>query len=160
MDLDQEEERWIDVAQKEEEVDNNFSIFAVGRTSTTPISINLFINAKPLVMELDTGVAVSIISEEQLRKRLPNKQVRPSTIVLRTYTAEKIPLLGEAQLSVEHRGQKHTLTAYITKGAGPCLLGWDWLKRIQLDWKAIIPGVSVHSLSTARAGLDTLLKEL
>jgi len=78
---------------------------------------------------------------------------------LRTYTAEKIPLLGEAQLCVEHRGQKHTLTAYITKGAGPCLLGWDWLKRIQLDWKAIIPGISVHSLSTAQAELDTLLKE-
>jgi len=31
------------VAQKEEEVDNDFSIFAVGRTSTTPISVKLFI---------------------------------------------------------------------------------------------------------------------
>ena len=79
--------------------------------------------------------------------------------MLCTYTAEKMPLLGEAQLCVEHRGQKHTLTAYITMGAGPCLLGRDWLKRIQLDWKAIIPGVSVHSLSTAQAELDALLKE-
>ena len=117
MDLDQEEEHWIGVGQKVEEVENDFSIFAVGRTSTTPILVNLFIDAKPLVMELDTGTAVSIISEEQLRKRLPNKQVRPSTIVLHTYTAEKIPLLGEAQLCVEHWGQKHTLTAYIAKGA-------------------------------------------
>ena len=31
---------------------------------------------------------------------------------------------------------------------------------MQLDWKAIIPGVSVHSLSTAQAELDTLLKEV
>ena len=159
VDLDQEEEHWIDVAQTEEEVDNDFSIFTVGRTSTTPISVSLFIDAKPLVMELDTGAAVSIISEEQLRKRLPNKQVRPSTIVLRTYTAERIPLLGEAQLCVEYRGQKHTLTAYITKGAGPCLLGRDWLKRIPLDWKVIIPGVPVQSISTAQAELDILLKE-
>jgi len=30
---------------------------------------------------------------------------------------------------------------------------------MQLDWKAIIPGASVHSLSTAQAELDTLLKE-
>ena len=127
------------MAQKEEQEDIDLSIFAVGRTSTTPISINLFIDAKPLVMELDTGAAVSIISEEQLRKRLPNKQVRPSTIVLRTYTVEKIPLLVEAQLCVEHRGHKHILTTYITKGAGPCLLGRDWLKRIQLDWKVIVP---------------------
>ena len=75
MDLDQEEEHWIDVAQKEEEVDNDFSIFAVGRTSTTPILVNIFIDARPLVMEFDTGAAVSIISEEQLRKRLPSKLV-------------------------------------------------------------------------------------
>ena len=38
-------------------------------------------------MELDTGAAVSIVSEEQLRRRLPNKKVRLSMIVLRTYTS-------------------------------------------------------------------------
>ena len=157
VDLDQEEEHWIDVEQTEEEVDNDLSIFTVGRTSTTPISVKLSIDAQPLVMELDTGAAVSIVSEEQLRKRLPNKKVRPCAIVLRTYTAEKIPLLGEAQLSVEYKGQKHTLTAYITRGAGPCLLGRDWLRKMQLDWKGIV-GVPVHSISSAQAELDTLLK--
>ena len=52
-------------------------------------------------------------------------------------------MLGEVQLNVQYKGQSYTLTAYITKGAGPCLLGRDWLKRIQLDWKQrgwIIPG--------------------
>ena len=112
---------------------NDLNIFTVGRTTTTPTSVKLCIDTKPLEMEIDTGAAVSIVSEEQLRKRLSNKQVRLSTIVLRTYTAEKIPLLGEAQLCVEYKGQKHTLTAYITKGAGPCLLGRDWLREIHLD---------------------------
>ena len=104
-------------------MDNDLNIFTIGRTATTPISVKLCMDTKPLEMEIDTGAAVSIVYEEQLRKRLPNKQVRPSTIVLRTYMAEKIPLLGETQLCVEYKGQKHTLTAYITKGTGPCLLG-------------------------------------
>jgi len=125
VDLNQEEEHWINVEQAEEEVDNDLCIFTVGRTLTAPISVKLSVDTQPLVMELDTGVAVSIVSEEQLHKRLLNKKVRPSTIVLRTYTAEKIPLLGEAQLCVEYKGQKHTLTAYITRGTGPCLLGRD-----------------------------------
>jgi len=159
VDLDQEEEHWINVEQTEEpEVDNDLSILTVERTSTTPISVKLFIDTHPLMMELDTGAAVSIVSEEQLRRRLPNKKVRPSTIVLRTYTAEKIPLLGEAQLWVEYKGQKHTLTAYITRGAGPCLLGRDWLRKIQLDWKEIT-SVPVQSISIAPAELDAMLKK-
>ena len=46
-------------------------------------------------------------------------------------------MLGEVQLNVKYKGQSYILTAYITKEAGPCLLGRDWLKRIQLDWKQI-----------------------
>ena len=78
--------------------------------------------------------------------------------MLHTYTAEKIPLLGEAQLWVEYEGQKYTLTAYITRGAGPCLLGQDWLMKIQLDWKEIA-SVPVKSIGIAPAELDAMLKK-
>ena len=73
MDLDQEEEHWVDVDQREEVVDNDLNIFTVGRTATTPISVKLCIDTKPLEMEIDTGVVVSIVSEEQLCKRLPHR---------------------------------------------------------------------------------------
>jgi len=71
----------------------------------------------------NNSASVSIVSQQQLRKRLPKKKVRPSTIVRRTYTAEKIPLLGESQLCAGYKGQKHTLTGYITRGVGH--LCWD-----------------------------------
>jgi len=104
-------------------------------------------------MELDTGKAVSIVSEEQL---LLSKKVRPSNVVLFTYTSEKIPFLWETQLYVEYRGQKYALTAYITRGAGPCLLGCDWLREIL---EGNVSGVHIQPISTGQAELDTLLKE-
>jgi len=51
MDLDQEEEHWINVEWTDKEIDNDLSIFTVGRTSTTPISVQLSIDTQPLVME-------------------------------------------------------------------------------------------------------------
>jgi len=66
VDLDKEEEHWINVEQTDEGVDNDLNILTVGRTSTTPISVQLSIDTQPLVMEVDTGAAVSIVSEQQL----------------------------------------------------------------------------------------------
>ena len=55
------------------------------------------------------------MSEQQFRRLLPQGQVSKSTVVLRTYTSEVIPMLGEVQLNVQYKGQSYTLTAYITK---------------------------------------------
>ena len=150
---------WIDVEQEgDSTTDNSFDIFTVGKTSASPIVVELYVNEKPLTMEVDTGAAVTIVSEQQFRRLLPQGQVSKSTVVLRTYTSEVIPMLGEVQLNVQYKGQSYTLTAYITKGAGPCLLGRDWLKRIQLDWKQIAHTI-VQPTNQTKSQLDALLKE-
>ena len=109
-------------------------------------------------MEVDTGAAVTIVSEQQFRRLLPQGQVSKSTVVLRTYTSAIILMLGEVQLNIQYKGQSYTLTAYITKGAGPCLLGHDWLKRIQLDWKQIAH-TAVQPKNQTKSQLEALLKE-
>ena len=57
--------------------------------------------------------------------------------VLRTYTGEIIPVVGECELEVEHNGFKGKLPAVVISGGGPCLLGRNWLQHISLDWSAI-----------------------
>ena len=130
---------WIDVEQEEDNTDNSVDIFTIGKNSASPICVELYVDEKPLTMEVDTGAAVTIVSEQQFQRLLPQGQVSKSTVVLRTYTSEIIPMLREAQMNVKYKGQSYTLTAYITRGAGPCLLGRDWLKKIQLDWKNRLP---------------------
>ena len=108
---------WIDVEQEgSNTTDNSFDIFSIGKNSASPILVELYINEKPLTMEVDTGAAVTVVSEQQFRRLLPQGQVSKSTVVLCTYASEIICMLGEAQLNIKYKGQSYTLTACITKG--------------------------------------------
>ena len=51
-------------------------------------------------MELDTGAAVSVISRSIKDKYLPNVPLQESQVVLRTYTNEKLPIVGEMKVHV------------------------------------------------------------
>ena len=88
-------------------------------------------------MEVDTGVAVSIISEQTKHRLFSNIPLKLPSVVLRTYTGEALSVLGEMEAKVEYKDQGHDLTVVVMKGDGPNLFGRDWLSYFQLDWKTI-----------------------
>ena len=61
------------------------------------------------MMEVDTGAAVTIVSEEQFRRLQPRGQVSSSAVVLRTYTSRGVsrifitgfPTSGVGDISTE-----------------------------------------------------------
>ena len=53
-------------------------------------------------MEINTGAAVSIIVEDTFKALLPCLTLFLSSVVLRSYTYESIPVMGEAQVTVQH----------------------------------------------------------
>ena len=109
----------------------------MGRSSTKPIRVEVQINGKPLSMEVDTGAAVSLISYKSLKEVLPRIRVKKTTVVLRMYTSEIIPVRREVQVYVSYGEQEKELTLYVTKEEGPCLLEREWLTSIRLHWKTI-----------------------
>ena len=113
-------------------------IFAVGsKAASDPIKVQLTINDHPLVMELDTGAAVSIISQSQQEKELPDIKLSPCNIRLKTYTGERMHVVGEAAVEICCNQQKETLPLIVVTGNGPALFGRNWLRKIRLDWKSI-----------------------
>ena len=86
------------------------------------MKVQLQINGTPLSMEIDTGAAVSIISEPTQRNLFPIATLQPARIKLRTYTGEPMPVLGEM---------------IVVEGNGPSLFGRNWLQHICLDWKSL-----------------------
>ena len=49
-----------------------------------PLVMDLTLNAKQLTMELDTGAAVSLVSEKVFQSLLPESELAPSKLPLRT----------------------------------------------------------------------------
>ena len=60
--------------------------------------------------------------------------------ILNTYSGESssIKPLGVVEdIPVAYQKQDKTLSVIVTSGEGPCLLGKDWLKVLNLDWPSI-----------------------
>ena len=62
--------------------------------STLPYRVQLEVGGQPLNMEVDTGAAVSLAPESAVASLLSTHQLLPSSVVLKTYTGEQIPVKG------------------------------------------------------------------
>ena len=102
-------------------------------------------------MEVDTGAAVSVMSQQQQRKLFPQAWLHPSQVVLRTYTTEKAAVVGVLPVHVVYEGQEHNLSLVIVQGNGPALFGQEWLAKIRLSWQSF----AFHTVVSKR--LDEVL---
>ena len=74
---------------------------------------------------------------------------------LKTYTGERIPVLGEVVVEVSYQEQNHQLSLIVVKDKGHNLFGRDWLMHFNLDWKTT--GLTI--IENAKARVDVLLKK-
>ena len=104
-----------------------------------PIMVPVNINDRKIEMELDTGAAVSVISETTFNQALLSESttLQPSSIILRTYLGKELPILGTVEVNVEYESQNETLSLLVIKGQGASLFGRDWLKHFRLNWSSI-----------------------
>ena len=149
--------KWIQAEEKQSSGDSEpeLPMHTVGHASTHPITVDLKINDKHVQMELDTGASVTIISEQIKDKLFPNTPLQRSSLKLKTYTGESLPVLGEMPVHVAYGDQQCSLTLTVVEGQGSCLLGRDWLSKLRLDWKTI---GSVR-LQQGKVQLSNLLKK-
>ncbi|KAL6463598.1 hypothetical protein MHYP_G00279890 [Metynnis hypsauchen] len=107
-------------------------------------------------MELDTGAAVSLISEELYRDKLAHVRLCNTSMVLKTYTGEMMAPEGVIKVRVKLNKQRVRLPLYVVKGNEPALFGREWLRRIRLNWSEIKTVRCVHKSDVET--LETLLK--
>ena len=108
-------------------------------STAPPIWVTLKVHQKPIRFEVDTGAAVSVISEATYKSAFPTVTLSKSEVLLKTYTGELISILGELKgLSVCYGDQTvEGLSLIVAKGSGTSLLGRNWLREVRLDWKDI-----------------------
>ena len=132
-------------------------LFAIGESASRTIRVEIVVNQIPLVMEVDTGAAISLLSEATFKSKFPEAKLQPATVKLKTYTGEPLEVLGELPVEVQYQKQSpKQLSIVVVKGNGPSLLGRNWLEDIRLDWQHI---ASVVAAQKPFAKLDTLLEK-
>ena len=124
------------------------SVANIGDKSPRPIRVDLHMSGKPVSMELDTGAAVSVMSNQAFKKLFPQAKLNKSQLILKTYTGQIMKVVGEFPVDVRYKEQQKSLDLVIVEGGGPPLLGRNWLKHIQLDWKTIGTVAREESVST------------
>ena len=106
--------------------------------STPPLKVMLKLEHCPVEMEIDTGAAISLVSEttiEELWKEKP--ALSPSQVRLRSYSGEPIPVVGGVEVNIVYKQQSARLLLLVVQGGGPSLLGRNWLSQLKLDWHEI-----------------------
>ena len=112
-------------------------ILRVGGPPSKPITVTVEIDGKSIPMEVDTGSAVSLISEDTQKKCFPQAKLKGTTVVLQTYTAEAMCVLGVMTVKVKYGEYINTHELYVVEGSGPSLLGRAWLETLRLDWQSL-----------------------
>lgn len=123
--------------QEEEETseDVTYSLFTVRDQGVAPIFKVVNINDVPITMEVDTGAAVSVVTEATYQRIKESSQTQPlqhSQVCLKIYTGETIPVLGQLPVKVSCGENEHTLAVLVVKGGGPYLMGRNWLRVLQV----------------------------
>ena len=80
-------------------------------------------------MEIDTGAAISLISQRTYQDFIPSS-IGGSEILLKTYTGEQIPVLGKMKDRVSYLQQSQDLWLEAVSGKEPNKMGCNWLEKI------------------------------
>ena len=117
--------------------DDVYRMYNLPGPQTNPIQVTVSIENQDVLMEVDTGASLSVISEATYKSLSTVLPLQPTQAKLCTYTGESLGVLGSISVSVLHNQQQKQLSLLVVSGDGPSLLGRDWLTQLQLDWTAI-----------------------
>ncbi|ETW98967.1 MAG: hypothetical protein ETSY2_41820 [Candidatus Entotheonella gemina] len=120
----------------------DYNLFEVGtQDKVDPYMVPVVIDGANLLMEIDTGSALTLISQTTFSALWPQEKsphLESTSIRLRTYSGEELRVVGRAVVRVRCGGQvEEDLGLVVVGGEGPSLLGRDWLGRLRLDWREI-----------------------
>ncbi|XP_037398305.1 uncharacterized protein K02A2.6-like [Pygocentrus nattereri] len=104
-------------------------------TKVAPITRTMNVNGKKVTFEVDTGCGITILSKQQytqLWKETDTAELKPCSLKLKTYTGEKLGVLGMAQVKVQHGNKEKNLPVVVVGGKGPNLLGRSWLQELAM----------------------------
>ena len=114
--------------QEQAETDE-YSLLRLGPVDkSTPYNVVVDVDGRRVTMEIDTGVAVSLISAVTFKELWSGKSLNPATVQLCSYLGEKIPVAGKVEVTFSYKSQVAKAPLVIILCSGPILFGRNWLE--------------------------------
>ncbi|XP_019711498.1 uncharacterized protein K02A2.6-like [Hippocampus comes] len=127
--------------QTDEKKDDDVPMFHVHVYSANggrrPYRAIFDVNGRKVPMEIDTGAGVSIISENVYERSFSRIPLEGSSVALKGYLGETIPVKGQFMAKVKYENQTVDLPLIVVGVEGPSLCGREWLDKIKLNWEMI-----------------------
>ena len=111
-----------------------------------PIQVEVSIDGQGITVELDTGAAVSLVSEITYKRLWPKQVITRSTATLTTYSGEVLKVIGKWEPRVCWNSRTEKVPLVVLKGNGPSLLGRDWLDCFKINWDKVLEIKDIPSL--------------
>ena len=115
------------------------------RSNRPPYIQKIEINSIPVEMCIDTGCPISIIPES-IWLAAGKPELSPSPNKLKSYTGNKLNILGEFRGKVTINGSTQVMAVTVCRGNGASLLGRDWLETRRIDWRSVVLAVDGPNL--------------
>ena len=128
--------------RKSDEEEQPFSLYSVQgedeEAGVLPYKVCMTLNGETVTFEVDTGCGFTILNMETFKEKVKNAPpLKKTCLKLRTFTKQKIKVMGKTYVKVNYKQQENILPNIVVKGTGPNLLGRWWMKHIKLDWAEI-----------------------
>ena len=98
--------------ESEDDSDHDvYNLFCLKTQSKEPFRVELTLNGIPSIMEIDTGAAVSVMSESRFKEIWSDHQYQKLTATqkkIRTYSGELIEPIGEIKVSLISTALDHS----------------------------------------------------
>ena len=119
-----------------------YSLYSLvqNRPNRNRYSIEMKINGKPCMMELNTAADFSIMSKREYLKKFADKPLTPSQVTMKAYSGEILEVPGKTHGDIVYKGEQYSppiLVVNYMYDAKPTLLGKNWLRHIKLGWGEI-----------------------
>ena len=115
------------------------------RSNRPPYIQKIEINSIPVEMCIDTGCPISIIPES-IWLAAGKPELSPSPNKLKSYTGNKLNILGEFRGKVTINGSTQVMAVTVCRGNGASLLGRDWLETRRIEWRSVVLAVDGPNL--------------
>ncbi|XP_058827473.1 uncharacterized protein K02A2.6-like [Topomyia yanbarensis] len=124
--------------------------------------LDLRVNGRKMVFEVDTGSPISLISAADKKYHFPHLALNSTSTQLVSYCGADINVLGKIYVDVISNDQECRLPLHVADSKRHPLLGRDWLLQLNLDFNRVFkPGVhSITGFQSFEQQTVTALKDI